>query len=108
MEQIVGLIVLNVFILPGVGIGIALLCGHGADLIAGYNTASAAEKAKWNKKALCRGVGVLLLILLACIELTVLGGIFGRRPLVFAGVAALLIFTAFGLLYIHKSKRFRK
>ena len=46
MEKSAVLIFCNVFILPGVGIAIALLCGHGADLIAGFNTASPEEKAK--------------------------------------------------------------
>ena len=31
-------------------IGILLFCGFGTRLIAGYNTASAQEKAKYNKK----------------------------------------------------------
>ena len=33
-------------------IGILLFCGFGTRLIAGYNTASAQEKAKYNKKRL--------------------------------------------------------
>ena len=40
-----------------------LLAGKGAFLIAGYNTASAAEKAAYNEKRLCRitGAGTLVI-----------------------------------------------
>ncbi len=107
-EKLIVLIFLHVFILPGVGLAIALLCGHGADLIAGYNTAKPAEKAKWNKKALCRGVGVLLLAMLVCIELFCLGGVFGVTPLMWIGGALLVVVTALGLIWINKSKRFKK
>lgn len=34
-----------------------LLSGHGAGLIAGYNTASEAEKRKYDEKKLCRVTG---------------------------------------------------
>ena len=108
MEKTVGLIFCNIFIVPGIGIAIALLCGHGADLIAGYNTASQAEKAKWNKKALCRGVGVLLLVMLACLELSLVGGIAGPLWLLWVGLGLFFAVTALGLVWINKSKRFKK
>lgn len=44
-------------------ISIVLLTGHGANLIAGYNTATKEEKAKVNEKKLCRVVGVGMLII---------------------------------------------
>lgn len=43
-------------------IGIFLLFGKGSWLIAGYNTMNREEKAKYNKKKLCRSVGFNLLI----------------------------------------------
>lgn len=39
-----------------------LLTGRGSFLIAGYNTASSAEKAKYDAKKLCRAVGTTLLL----------------------------------------------
>ena len=39
-------------------ISAVLLSGHGAGLIAGYNTASAEEKAKTDEKKLCRVMGI--------------------------------------------------
>ena len=50
-------------------LSIVLLSGHGADLIAGYNTASEAEKRKYDEKKLCRvtgaGVSVITVLMLA-------------------------------------------
>lgn len=44
-------------------ISIFLFFGKGSWLIAGYNTASAEEKARYNKKKLCRAVGAITLII---------------------------------------------
>ena len=48
---------------------IVLLTGRGAGLIAGYNTASKEEKAKYNEKKLCRvmGIGMTIITLLILI-----------------------------------------
>ncbi len=47
-------------------IAVVLLSGHGAGLIAGYNTASKAEKAKYDEKKLCRvtGTGIMIIAIL--------------------------------------------
>ncbi len=44
-------------------LGIIFLLGKGSWLIAGYNTASAKEKEKYNEKKLCRSMGVMFLLL---------------------------------------------
>ena len=44
-------------------ISISLLMGKGSFLIAGYNTASAEEKARYDKEKLCRVVGLGLLLI---------------------------------------------
>ena len=38
-------------------LSLVLLTGHGANLIAGYNTASKEEKSKYDEKKLCRVTG---------------------------------------------------
>ena len=108
MEKSAVLIFCNVFLLPGVGIAIALLCGHGADLIAGFNTASPEEKAKWNKQALCRGVGAILLLGMLLIELTVVGGALGLMPLVWIPLALFFVVIVLGVVWINRDRRFRK
>ncbi len=107
-EQAAGLIITAVILLPLLIAGIALCLGHGADLIAGYNTASPEEKAKWDEKALCRGVGALVLLILACIAVTAAGGVFEKPLLLWLGLGSTAAVTAGGLVYLNKSKRFKR
>jgi len=58
-----GWIIVGIIALPFIVMAIFLLNGKGAFLIAGFNTMSADEKAAYDKKALCKAVGWLLLIL---------------------------------------------
>ena len=46
-------------------LSVILLTGRGSFLIAGYNTSSPEEKAKYDRKKLCRTVGVTLLLIAA-------------------------------------------
>lgn len=55
----VDLIVFAVFAI----LSIILILGHGGVLIAGYNTASKEEKAKYDEKKLCRTVGIGMAII---------------------------------------------
>lgn len=48
---------LYVFGVIFLALGIVFLCGKGAFLIAGYNTASKEEKAKYDEKILARWIG---------------------------------------------------
>lgn len=108
MEQISTFIVLSVFSVPGLIFGLVLCTGSGADLIAGYNTAPAAERAKWDENALCRAAGALVLSMVGCIELTALGAILGMMVLTWVSLFLLTALTVGGLLYINKSKRFKR
>lgn len=54
-------------------IGIVLLSGHGANLIAGYNTASEEEKNKYDAKKLCRSVGGGMSVITVLILVMALG-----------------------------------
>ena len=55
-----------IYILPVAALlivfGVMLLRGKGAMLIAGYNTASPAERARYDEKKLCRAAGAVCLI----------------------------------------------
>lgn len=62
-------------------VSIVLLTGHGANLIAGYNTASDEEKSKYDTKKLCRVVGtgmalIALMILIMAVGEAVLPAAF--------------------------------
>ena len=108
MEQITSFLVSSIFAVPVIIIGIVLCCGKGAFLIAGYNTASQKERASYDEKALCRATGILLLVMMGCIELLLLGVVLGMTALIWGVVILLAASTVFGLIYINKSKRFRR
>ena len=108
MEQITGLIVSSVLYVPGIVFGIILCSGRGVDMIAGFNTSSPEERAKWDEKALCRGVGILLFVIVGCCILTTVGAILDVPVLEWGGLALCAVLTLCGLIYINKSKRFKK
>lgn len=54
-------------------IGIVLLSGHGANLIAGYNTATDEEKSRYNTKKLCRVVGAGIMLITVMILIMAIG-----------------------------------
>lgn len=57
--MIVGWILAAIFFI----MSILLICGKGSWLIAGYNTASKEEKEQYDKKKLCRAMGIFLLLI---------------------------------------------
>lgn len=59
---VIGVFCVTAFLLI---LGIVLCTGHGSWLIAGYNTMKPEEQAKYDKKKLCRGTGILVLIVAA-------------------------------------------
>ncbi len=54
-------------------ISIVLISGHGANLIAGYNTAGKEEKSKFNTKKLCRVVGTGMAVITIMILVMAIG-----------------------------------
>lgn len=76
-------------------LSLLLLSGHGSWLIAGFNTASEAEKAQYDEKKLCRAMGTFLLYItvgLVLIDEEILGaGAFAG--LLFGGIVLLMVYT---------------
>ena len=107
-EQIASFLMASIFAVPVIIIGIVLCCGKGAFLIAGYNTASPEERAKWDETALCRAVGILLFVMVGCLELLFLGAVLDITALDWGGGILFAVSTVFGLTYINKSKRFKR
>jgi len=86
--MIFGLVILAILLIPSV----FLITGHGAFLIAGYNTASAEGKARYDEKKLCLAVGVMMLLLL--IPLAVLFLLPQTSPLILPLTVAALVMIA--------------
>ena len=64
-----GVILAIIMALAFLVMSIFLIQGKGSWLIAGYNTASASEKEKYNEKKLCKSIGFtsLIIFMLLCI-----------------------------------------
>lgn len=101
-------VVLAGMILLFLVLGAVFYQGKGAFLIAGYNTASKEEKAKYEEKALCRFMGKLMFALAGCQGLMALGLLAAGMWLFWVGLAAFLAVTLGGVIYANTGNRFLK
>ena len=89
-------------------LGLVFSRGKGAFLIAGYNTASKAEKEKCDEKALCRFVGKLMFILAGAWVPTALGALLDRMWLLWLGLGLSFAVCIGGVVYMNTGHRFEK
>jgi len=89
-------------------LGLVLLSGRGAMMIAGYNTMSKARRAKIDEKALGRFVGWLLIAMIPLQLLVLAGEILAIAWLVTGGIALTIALLVAGLIYANTGKRFQK
>jgi len=89
-------------------LGALLFSGRGGFLIAGFNTLTPEERAKYDQKALCRFVGKLLFALSGCFLLIGVGAFLDRLSLVLIGVFLTLILVFGGTVYANTGNRFQK
>lgn len=104
MEHLILWIVYGILFLLFMILGVIFLCGKGDYLIAGYNTASPAERAKFNKKALCRSMAVMMFAIAFSFIVSALGIFIDIIP-PWIGHVLLLAIVLVGLIYINTSKR---
>ena len=89
-------------------LGIIFASGKGADLIAGYNTASREEKTKTDEKKLLKAMSVLMFVLAGCFLIFALSQIFHVKSLIWIGQALFIAALVTGLIYLNTGDRFRK
>lgn len=89
-------------------LGIALLQGKGAWLIAGYNTLSDEEKAKYDEKALCKATGKMMFGITFSTVFIFLGELFQLKGVVIAGVVLMIAIILAGVIYINTGRRYLK
>ena len=89
-------------------LGILMLRGKGAFLIAGYNTMSEAEQNAIDEKRLCAFIGKLMLALAGCWCVVTLLEALGQKTLFWVAVAAFLAITFGAVIYANTGNRFRK
>ena len=68
-----------------VGLGILFALGKGAFLIAGYNTMSEKEKARYDEKKLMKNMSLMMFCCAACTTVGLIGTIINRHWLVNLG-----------------------
>lgn len=98
------LIIIGLFIL----LGVIFSCGKGAGLIAGYNTSSAAEKAKYDEKKLCKHVGKLMFAMAACWLVIASSEVFKTMILLWIGLCLFVIVVIVDVIYMNTGNRFKK
>ena len=106
-KDIIGLCVGGGVFLLVLVLGLVLLCGKGAALIAGFNTLDETEKAKWNKKALCRAAGAILLVIALGGSAAMLLFAFGHEALGAPFIIVPMVLVIPFAVWVNTSKRFR-
>lgn len=86
---------------------LVLLQGKGAILIAGYNTLSAEEKAKYDEAALCRATSRLLLGITFSMALIFIGEFFQQSWLLISGIILMIVIVIGGLIHMNTGHRYR-
>lgn len=88
-------------------LGIIFLSGKGADLIAGYNTASPEEKAGIDEKKLLKAMAVFMFVLAGCFIISALSAILNVKLLIWIGQALFVVSLIIGLIYMNTRNRFK-
>lgn len=102
MEEYIAFIVFLICDISMILAGILFLSGHGAGLIAGYNTASEAERSRYDEKKLCRYMGYLMFSLAASWLIAALGLLLGQW-LFRIGIGLFFIICIGGVIYLNVS-----
>lgn len=89
-------------------LGLIFSQGKGAFLIAGYNTASETEKAKYDEKALCCFMGKLMFALAGTWAPIALSALLDRMWLFWLGLGLFLVVCLGGVIYMNTGNRFRR
>ena len=104
MLLVIHLIVTAFFLL----LGLLFSLGKGAGLIAGYNTASPSEKAKYDEKKLCKGMAKLMFALAVCWLVIASSEIFKMMTLFWIGFALFFVVTIVGVILMNTGNRCKK
>ncbi len=106
-EHIIPLIIMGILSAGLIAIGIALLTGRGSWMLAGFNTMTKEEKKQYDKKALCKFMGKIILPIGILIPLPVLSGVFEIDWLAIVFGPAVLGLVIFAAVYVNTGDRFK-
>ncbi len=102
------MIFVGLFIGLFIFLGVVFSMGKGAFLIAGLNTMSKEEKAKYNVPALCKFMGKFMFVIAFSILLFALSEVFEKKVLFIIGQVIMYTSIIFTLIYMNVSKKFKK
>lgn len=89
-------------------IGVFLINGKGAFLLAGYNVMPKEEKANYDEIALCKFTGKMMFALSFSMIFWLLSDYYTVNWLFYIGLVMFLGLIAFMLIYMNTGKRFKK
>lgn len=89
-------------------LGVVFLTGHGAGLIAGYNTLPEAERERFDRRALCRFMGKMMFFFAGCGALFVADQLWPGNGLGRVGGIWIVPGVLFMLIYANTRGRFLK
>ena len=88
--------------------GILLLSGRGAFLIPGFNKLTPEQKSKYNQKALCKFMGIIMMILGGLSLLFGIGLIFEWFWTSVVFIVGISVVFVFSFIYVNNSKKLRQ
>ena len=86
-------------------LGIVFSRGKGSSLIAGYNTASPEEKAKYDEKKLCKAMSRLMFVLALCWLVIALSALCQAMWLLWLGLGLFVAAAIGGCMYVDRKSR---
>lgn len=86
-------------------LGVVFSRGKGSSLIAGYNTASPAEKAKYDEKKLCKAMSRLMFVLALCWLVIALSDLCRTMWLLWLGLGLFVAASIGGCMYVDRKCR---
>ena len=89
-------------------LGIMFSLGKWSFLIAGFNTMTKEEKAKYDVMSLCKFMGKLMFIIAFCITLFTLSDIFMMEILFNIGTVILIVSIIFTIIYLNTGNHFER
>jgi hypothetical protein len=101
-------VIFGIIIVPLLILAIFLLKGKGGFLIAGFNTMSKEDQAKYDEKALCRFVGWLLIVVLCCVVLIPISIQFECVWLMYGGIVLTFVIISGAVIFMNTGNRFHK
>ncbi|MDR1028567.1 MAG: DUF3784 domain-containing protein [Clostridiales Family XIII bacterium] len=103
-----GIVVIGAVIVLFLVMGCYFLTGKGGFLVAGYNTKSAKNKAKYDERALCRSVGWVMIAVTFCLMLLCVAMSFDISWLLNCAIGLMIAIVIGYVIYANTGNRFRK